>query len=172
VGKKKERRALAAQADRRPLPSARYGGGTNFYNPRGGGGSSFLFGWNPVLREPIFDVREGWAGAAARAIDSLQNSGFIAGAVETACGQMIGSGLMLNAKPDPTLFGGNEASAEAWAQIAERKFSQWGASPWDCDLGARFTLGQLQDQAVRNISPPEKSSRRFLWSKGAVILLA
>src|ERR1700732_2632292 len=147
---KKRRKRAAVAFDRRPSPAARYGGGTNIYTPtRTGGGSSFLFGWNPVLREPIFDVREGWAGAAARAIDSLQNSGFMAGAVETACGQMIGSGLMLNAKPDPGLFGGDAASAEAWAQLAEVKFAQWGASPWDCDLGARFTLGQLQDQAVR-----------------------
>jgi lambda family phage portal protein len=152
MGKKRQKRALAAQAaptfDRRPAPASRYGSGTNVYT-RTGGGSSFLFGWNPALREPIFDVREGWVGAASRAIDSLQNSGFMAGAVETACGQMIGSGLRLNAKPDPALFGDNEASAETWAQMVERRFTQWGASPWDCDLGARFTLGQLQDQAVR-----------------------
>lgn len=139
-----KRKAVTKQ---RPAPASRYGGGSNAYTR--GGGSSFLFGWNPALREPIVDVREGWAAAAARAIDSLQNSGFISGAVETACGQMIGSGLMLNAKPDPALFGGDEASAEAWGQVAESKFNQWGASPWDCDLGGRFNLGQLQDQAVR-----------------------
>jgi len=148
MGKKTKKRQEIASAISRPAPASRYGGGTNVHT-RAGGGSSFLFGWNPALREPIFDVREGWVGAASRAIDSLQNSGFMSGAVETACGQMIGSGLMLNAKPDPALFGGNEASAEAWAQIAESKFAQWGANPWDCDLGARFTLGQLQDQAVR-----------------------
>src|ERR1017187_2319418 len=152
MGKKHKSRALAVPQDGPAAviaPSSRYGAGTNAYNRSGQNSSSFLFGWNPALREPIFDTREAWVGAAARAIDSLQNSGFLAGACEQACGQMVGSGLRINAKPDPTLFGGSEADAQSWADATERKFEAWGSDPWECDLGARYTLGQMQDQAVQ-----------------------
>lgn len=150
-GKKQAKAALDA-----PAPHARYGGGASLAGQYGLGEgridqspSSFIFGWRPHLREPFHDVREGWLGAAARAVDAIQNSGFLAGAVEQATGQMIGSGLMLDAKPDLSLFGGSEAAAETWAGEVESKFNAWARSPWECDLGGRFTFGQIQDQAVR-----------------------
>lgn len=140
-------RAMPKDTAGRPSPRSRYGGGQGVTNPNAT--SSFIFGWNPALREPLFDTREGWVGAASRAIDSIQNSGILAGAVEAAVGQMIGSGLSLNAKPDIAIFGGNEPSAESWSQTVERQFTAWGSDPWCCDLGARYDINQLQDQAVR-----------------------
>lgn len=155
MGKKSKPAATIAASDGstgRPKPSSRYGGGTSRFNTRPGSSpSSFLFDWNPALREPFFDVREGWAAAAARAIDSIQNSGFFAGAIEQACGHMIGAGLALDATPDPALFGGNQADAAAWGHVAELLFNVWANDPWACDLGARYTLGQIQDQAVRQM---------------------
>ena len=133
----------------KPAPRSRYGGGGNLATSGAPSTSSFLWGWNPQLREPMFDVRESWVAATARAIDQIQNSGLIAGAVEQASTNMIGSGLVLNAKPDLKLFGGDAKSAETWSQDTERRFSEWGRDPWVCDLGARYTFGQCQDQAVR-----------------------
>jgi hypothetical protein len=43
--------------------------------------SPFFQSWRPVLREASNDVAMAYTTAAARAIDSVQNSGWIAGAV-------------------------------------------------------------------------------------------
>lgn len=49
-----------------------------------GEASPFFFSWNPALRDVRDDVRASYTRAAARAIDSLHNSGWIAGAISQA----------------------------------------------------------------------------------------
>ncbi len=111
--------------------------------------SPFLFAWNPALREPLDEYRAAWIEVTARTIDALHNSGWLAGGVEQATAAMAGPFMALNARPDPALFGGDEASAARWARQVERRFEVWARSPYACDLAMRQNLGQMCYQAVK-----------------------
>ena len=108
-----------------------------------------LQGWRPVLRDSQADVSVAWHRAAARALDALQNSGWIAGILEEVVAQTIGDGLKLVYKPDPSLFGGSDADAAAYARMVEPRFRAWANSPVECDLHGRHTLAELTAAAYR-----------------------
>ena len=63
---------------------------------RGGRGVTFA-GWRPSLREARNDVDEAWELAAARSTDAIQNSGWLAGMVDQAIANTVGTGLRLKA---------------------------------------------------------------------------
>jgi hypothetical protein len=70
-----------------------------------GGQSPFFFNWNPALRDQRDEVRVSYVEAAARAIDAMHNSGWIAGAVDQSISSTIGTGLRLAARPDREALG-------------------------------------------------------------------
>lgn len=109
-----------------------------------------MFGWQPVLREPNDEVREVWHEATAKAIDALHNSGWLAGGIEQATSGIVGSGLALNARPDPALFGGNTADAGVWSRQMERRFEAWARSAYACDVYNRHPLGVQCRNAVKS----------------------
>jgi capsid protein len=114
-----------------------------------GESSPLLWAWNPVLREPVDEVGMAWGRAAARMIDALHNSGWLKGGVDTAVAQMIGDGLQLQPKPDPTLFNNDAKAARTWGQDIKRRWDAWANDPYSCDLSGRFPIGQLCAQGVR-----------------------
>ncbi len=114
-----------------------------------GEASPFFFNWRPALRDASDDVRSGYVAAASRAIDTMQNSGWIAGAVEQSISTMIGPGLRINAKPDTTLLGWDDVSTSEWARLVERRWEAWASSPYECDLTGRMNLAQLTAAAIR-----------------------
>ena len=61
-------------------------------------------GWRPALREAAEDVGSSWDLAAARTIDLIQNSGWMAGALDQAVANTVGTGLRLKAMPENGLF--------------------------------------------------------------------
>jgi hypothetical protein len=71
-------------------------------------------GWRPALREASDDVGSSWDLAAARTIDLIQNSGWMAGALDQAVANTVGTGLRLKAMPENDLFGMSNAEAESW----------------------------------------------------------
>jgi len=116
---------------------------------RGAKSSPHFFGWNPALRDPRQEHRRAYYDVVRRAIDAIHNSGWLAGGVEQAATQMCGPMLALNAHPDPSLFGGNVASAAAWSRKVEARFSAWASSAYAVDFTGQHTLGQLCAQAVK-----------------------
>lgn len=107
-------------------------------------------GWHPALREISDDVKQAWRLGTARAVDSIQNSGWLAGAVDKSMAAVCGVGLRLNCKPDMSAFNWDEDQTSEWARKVERRFEAWANSPRACDAGARYTLGQLGAQAYRH----------------------
>ncbi len=109
----------------------------------------YLRGWNPALRESQMDVSVAWRKAAGRAIDAIQNSGWVAGILDEVIAQTIGDGLKLAYKPDPSLFGGSDADAAAYARMVEPRFRAWASAPGECDLHGRHSLAELTAAAYR-----------------------
>lgn len=110
---------------------------------------ALIIGPNPPLRDAGDDVQKSWVAAASRAIDSIHNSGWIAGLVEQQIALMIGDGLRLNYVPDMARFGWDDVQTLAWARRVEARFNDWASNPAECDAGARYTLAQMQASAIR-----------------------
>lgn len=93
---------------------------------RSGGGQIYVTNWNPALREARDDVRTAWTVAAARAVEALQNSGWLAGAINKAVAAVVGTGLKLNAAPDQDELGWKRISPAA-GRAASRRAGRHGA---------------------------------------------
>jgi lambda family phage portal protein len=114
-----------------------------------GEASPFYFNWRPALRDSNTDVAVGYTQAAARTIEAVQNSGWLAGCIEQSKGNIIGgSGLRLALKPDAVALKQDPKSLSDWSRMVERKFEAWGADVDECDASGKHTLGMLQEQVV------------------------
>lgn len=111
--------------------------------------SPFMLGWRPAMRDPQENIRRAWTEAAARVIDAMQNSGLLAGGVDQAVSNVVGTGLRLNLAPDPDIFGG-QTSANQWARNVERRWNDYSNDRISCDLGGRYTVAQMCAQGLRS----------------------
>jgi lambda family phage portal protein len=114
------------------------------------GDSPFFYSWNPALRDQREDVRAGYHRAAARTIDTLQNSGWLSGGVDQAIVNIIGDGLRLAAKPDADALGWTKATADKWARDVERRFEAYACNPVEVDAAGKQTLGQMTRASVNS----------------------
>ncbi|HRD76832.1 MAG TPA: phage portal protein, partial [Hyphomicrobiaceae bacterium] len=114
------------------------------------GSAGLLSAWRPTLRDSHDDVRQAWGMAAARAIDSLHNSGWLAGAIEQCSADTIGDGLRLNATPDIDALGISEDEAHELCRRIERRWRAWSRNPLECDARGKRTIGDMTDAAIRH----------------------
>ena len=112
-----------------------------------GGRSPFFWNWNPALRDTRDDIRQSYLQAAARAIDSIHNSGWLSGGVNQSIAATMGTSLRLASQPDADALGWKKEAADEWARSTERRWEAWAKNPMECDAGGRFTMGQ-QARAV------------------------
>lgn len=126
---------------RRPAPSAAFLRDSS---------AGFLSSWRPALRDAQTDVRQAWGMAAARSVESLQNSGWLAGAIEQSSADTIGNGLRLNATPDLEVFGLDEEEAHKLCRRIERRWRKWSTTPLECDARGKRTIADLTDAAIRH----------------------
>lgn len=113
------------------------------------GGAAALFAWRPALRDPREDVSAAYIEAAARAVDTLHNSGWIAGAVDQAVASTVGVSLRLAARPDRVTLGWSDEEAEQWIDQVERRWILWSENPVECDAAGTHTMGQLTAAFLR-----------------------
>ena len=109
-----------------------------------------LASWQPALREASQDVRQSYTRAAARVVDMVQNSGWIAGAVDQSLGYTVGTGLRLASKPDATALKWTTGEAAKWAQDVERRWESFANRALECDIEGKATIGKMQAQALRS----------------------
>ena len=112
--------------------------------------AGFLSSWRPTLRDSQDDVRQSWGLAAARTIDTLQNSGWLAGAIEQASADTIGNGLRLNATPDLDVLGLDEDAGHDLCRKIERRWRAWSTNPLECDARGKRTIADLTDAAIHH----------------------
>lgn len=110
--------------------------------------SPFLSSWKPALREQHEEVRHAWNLAATRAIDSLQNSGFISGLIEQHVAMVVGTGLQMSMRPDFKDLGWTEEQSNDWSADVEDRWLEWCQDPMACDLQGRMSFDQMQQLAM------------------------
>lgn len=130
-----------------PIGSARGKASSEFMR---GERNPFFFSWRPALRDTRDEVRQSYIAAAARAVDTIHNSGWIAGAIKQAISSTMGNGLRLAAKPDAEALGWDKEEADKWSRLVERNFEAWGNNPMECDAGGRMTLGEMARAVLNN----------------------
>lgn len=100
-----------------------------------------------VNREHRDDVREAWGRASALTASAFQNSGKLAGALEQVITDTVGTGLVLNARPDWSgVRGGDRAE---FIRTVERRWKQWSSNPIECDLRGKQTVDEMVDTYLR-----------------------
>lgn len=122
-------------------------------------------GWRPQPREPRREIADAYKDGAGRAIDLMQNLGWIAGAVDQAIANTVGTGLRLDATPDPKALGMTPARAKRWAQEVEKRWQVWARSPYECDLEGRRTFGAIQGQAFRSYLATGEIVAEYPWRR-------
>jgi lambda family phage portal protein len=114
------------------------------------GGRNVTFAkWQPALRDADVTVQNAWDKAAARLVDVIHNSGWLAGAIDQATANTVGTGLRLKAQPENTLFGMDDKAAQAWARVVEQRFGLWANDKNEFDIEGRRTFGQMQAIAFK-----------------------
>lgn len=131
---------------------------------RGGRGVT-MAGWKPALRDVQDDVSNSWEMAAARAIDMIHNSGWIAGAIDQAVANTVGTGLRLRSMPENELFGMSEKDAQKWRKLVEQRFDLWANNPVECDIEGRRTFGQMQEAAFRSWIATGEILGEIVWRR-------
>ena len=129
--------------------------------------------WHPFLRDARDDVRQAYWFSAARAIEMMHNSGWLAGLVRQAKASIVGgTGLQLVPEPDAVALGWSQDYADDWAEAVKPRFNAWASNPLECDIAGKWTLHQQVKsgigsyfgfgeivQYMRWVSRPESQTR-------------
>lgn len=110
--------------------------------------SPVFHGWHPVLRDAREDVRAAYWRAAARTIDALHNSGWIAGIVRRGKATIMGTGLKLALKPDFEEIGWTQAKANKWSRRVEKRWEIYANTALECDAGGKWDVHQMAAAAL------------------------
>ena len=98
-----------------------------------------------VTRDARLDVRQAADRASALAVDFMQNSGWISGAVQQIITDTIGEELKLNLRSQLEAFGYTKKQASAWCRKVERHWRRWAWNPKECDLAGKATIADMAE---------------------------
>jgi lambda family phage portal protein len=96
------------------------------------------------------DIRRVWDRVSALALDFIQNSGRLKGAVDQVLADTVGTELKLNARPDLSRLGYSDKEAADFSRLVEKRWRQWAWNPAECDARGKFTIPQLVDIGLRH----------------------
>lgn len=128
-----------------------------------GEASPVFFDWQPVLRDAREDVRAAYWRSAARTIDMMHNSGWVAGIVRKGCAAIMGTGLRLALKPDFHSLGWDQKTSDEWSRMVERRWSTWSSTPIECDAAGKWSIDQLANAALRSYFGPGEWVAWMRW---------
>lgn len=102
-----------------------------------------------VTRDVKVDIREAVRRSYALAFDFMQNSGWIAGAADQIIVDTIGVELKLNARPDLSKLGYDDAERSVWCRQVEDEWRRYVWNPAECDLAGKSTVAEALDGVMR-----------------------
>jgi len=134
-------KAGSAIAPSRPAPQASYLRDTRsrILSTRGGG-----------MRDHRDEVRIAWRRAAGLAMDIIQNSGRLRGAVDQVIADTVGVELLLNPMPDLSGLGYDRKETDDFIKLLKTEWKHWAWNARECDLKGKFTAPQMVDIALRH----------------------
>jgi lambda family phage portal protein len=130
-----------------------------------GGRGIVMAGWKPQLRDAAVDVGNAWNDAAARALDTIHNSGWIAGAIDQAVANTVGTGLRIKVAPENDQLGMTDEQAREWSRNVEQRFGLWANDRVECDIEGRRTFGQMQAAVLRSYFATGEAFAEIPWRK-------
>lgn len=101
------------------------------------------------LREHRDEIRRVWSRAGALAMDLIQNSGRLKGAVDQILADTVGVELTLNPQPDFTGLGYNDKERADWIALVKRAWKMHAWNPAECDFRGKLTVPQMGDIGLR-----------------------
>lgn len=102
------------------------------------------------LRHHRDDVRIAWRRAAGLAMDIIQNSGRLRGAVDQVIADTVGVELILNPVPDLSKLGYDKKETDDFVRLLKSEWKHWAWNQRECDLKGKFTAPQMVDIALRH----------------------
>ncbi|WP_243368876.1 phage portal protein [Microvirga solisilvae] len=102
------------------------------------------------LFESRDEIRRVWDRISGLALDFIQNSGHLKGAVDQVLADTVGEGLKLRPAPDLAALGYSDEEAAAWIKLVKNRWRRYAESPAEVDARGKFTLDQLVDVALRH----------------------
>ncbi len=165
---KSPRRARAAASTAMPLNDLHSGGMISTplrSNYMQGENGVVWANWRPALRDARNEIQSSWDKAAARAIDIIQNSGWISGAIDQSIANTVGTGLRLKAAPENRLFGLDNKAARVWAKDCEQRFENYCSNPLEIDIEGRRNFGQMQAAQFRMYFAFGETFAEFPWKR-------
>ena len=105
--------------------------------------------WNPGAGSPCSDIIADLPMLRSRSRDQMRNAPIAVGALNTACSNVVGTGLTLTPSIDAAYLGMTEDDASAWQADTERRFAAWAGSK-DCDLSRTLNFYEIQELSFRS----------------------
>lgn len=102
------------------------------------------------LRDHREEVRIAWRRAAGLAMDIIQNSGRLRGAVDQVIADTVGVELILNPMPDLAALGYDRKETDELIKLLKTEWKHWAWNARECDLKGKFTAPQKADIALRH----------------------
>lgn len=96
------------------------------------------------------EIKRVWERAAAIALDLIQNSGRLKGAVDQVLADTIGIGLQLIPRPDLRALGYSEQETAELSRVIKERWKRYCDNPDEVDFRGKFNLHQLADIGVRH----------------------
>lgn len=95
------------------------------------------------------DVRRSWSRAAGLAMDLIQNSGRLKGAVDRVIADTVGVGLTLSPAPDLDGLGYDEEEKSSWIRLVKKRWRAYWLNARECDMRGKMTGPQMVDIGLR-----------------------
>jgi lambda family phage portal protein len=106
--------------------------------------------WTTSNKNADSDMLNELATLRERSRDLVRNSPLAAGAINTVCTNVIGTGLKLQARIDRDVLRMSEDEADAWETMVEREFRMWSEST-ECDAARILNFANFQELAFRQV---------------------
>lgn len=108
-----------------------------------------LSDWKPGGGSADADLLPELADLRERSRDLVRNEPLAAGAINTVCTNVVGTGLMPKFQPRRDILGWTEERAAEWSRTVAQEFALWAEST-DCDATRTQTFYGLQDLVLRS----------------------
>jgi len=109
---------------------------------------STLSSWNPGTGSAVSDTIADLPMLRSRSREQMRDAPVAIGAINTACSNIVGTGLAVSPALPAAMLGMSQEQADRWQADTKLRFEMWAQST-DCDLSRQLNFYGLQELALR-----------------------